>query len=405
MPETLSKEELKDYKNDAKHQWIDNLIKICAAKVGGRVYDIHAGASTQSPLYAPDRDLSRISNIVFKFKTDSSRNELLGLVQKSIVETGRRVTLYLPHKLSTVGCLSYTEENKELGISITFYIIVKYKNARAFRNLKFTNNLIGERMKVMNKEGDYANRKPDTSYEHYILNKINTALYELGHHHSVTLKIANQEFKNFIGFIPGKTGSHADFVGLDMKCKEVCYISHKQGSNASNFQQYSGITSRAGRIADHEEVVNFKDEITEAKQESDFNGMAYYRPIEDPNLKGMAVFGGDYALKKEGMDNVTFFCQGDVTLSKGGGPKHKPIDESTIWLKFHKYSLPQTSLPWLDSRGYKPTLGARKGEGSRKIEGAGGTLIGIRGGVYTESYIVEDRQSEEFPPPKPNEVL
>ena len=71
MPETLSKEELKDYKNDAKHQWIDNLIKICAAKVGGRVYDIHAGASTQSPLYAPDRDLSRISNIVFKFKTDS----------------------------------------------------------------------------------------------------------------------------------------------------------------------------------------------------------------------------------------------------------------------------------------------------------------------------------------------
>lgn len=403
MPETLSKEELKQYKNDVKHQWIDDLVKICAAKVGGRVYDIHAGASTQSPLYTPDRDLSRTSNIVFKFKTDSSRNELLGLVQKSIVLTGRSVKLYLPHKLSTVGCLTYTEENKELGISITFYIVVKYKNARAFRNLPFTNDLIGERMKATGT--DYSNRRPDTSYEHYILNKINTELYKLGDHLPVKLKLAGKTYNDFIGFIPGKTGSHADFVGIDKECKEVCYISHKQGSNASNFQQYSGITSRAGRIADHEEVVNFKDEITEAKQESDFNQMAYYRPIEDPNLKGMAVFGEDYELSEEGMNSVTFFCQGDVTLSKGSGNRKRALDENTIFLRFHTHNLPQTSLPSLNHRGYKPTLGARKGEGSRKIEGSGGTLIGIRGGVYTESYIVEDRQSEEFPPPKPDEVF
>ena len=403
MPDTLSREELKQYKNDVKHKWVNDLIEIVRAKLGGRVYDIHAGASLQSPLYTPDRDLSRTSNIVLKFKTDSSRDELLELAFKSIVLPGRRVSRHLPHKLSTVGCLSYTEENKELGISITFFIVVKYRNARAFKNLPFTNDLIGERMKATGK--DYSNRRPDTSYEHYILNKINQQLYKLGDHLPVKIKIAGETFENFIGFIPGKTGSHADFVGLNMQCEEVCYISHKKGSNASNFQQYSGITYRAGKIAKHEEVVKFKDEITEAKQENDFSGMAYYRHIEDSNLKGMAVFGGDYGIGNESMDNVTFFCQGDVTLSKGSGNRKRAIDENTIFLRFHTHNLPQTSLPSLNHRGYKPTLGARKGEGSRKIEGAGGTLIGIRGGVYTESYIVEDRESKEFPPLKPDEVF
>jgi hypothetical protein len=387
---------------------IANLAKLFKAKLPMRDYDVHTTFSMKasdrynkvrqlvqsSDLFSRkvintfkitgDIDLSRKQNIVFKFKTDSSREDLLQQIISALGSRDKKIEI--PHKYSTIGGVIL---NVSDTIPIPFHFLVKYKDPNAFRYLKYTNALLEDR----NWDKTHTNRTPDTSEEQRILKKLNDGIYELGDKVPVTIKIGNKIIPDFIGFIPGKTGSHADFVGLNKKLKEVCFISHKKGNNAKSFQQYSGITSRAGKIHTHSEVVDFRKEIVDTKTEQDFRSMAYYRHIKDNNLKGMAVFGEDYGSGNEGMNNVTFFCQGNLALRKQRR-RSKVTDQCIIHIRFSTKNVPQSSLGSLTYRGYKPTLGARKGEATRRIEHGGKSLSGIRGGVYTESYIVTARTSE-----------
>ena len=387
---------------------IANLAKLFKAKLPMRDYDVHTTFSMKasdrynkvrqlvqsSDLFSRkvintfkitgDIDLSRKQNIVFKFKTDSSREDLLQQIISALGSRDKKIEI--PHKYSSIGGVIL---NVSDTTPIPFHFLVKYKDPNAFRYLKYTNPLLDSR----DWDQTHSNRTPDTSEEQRILKKLNDEIYKLGESAPVTLHLGSKFYKDFIGFIPGKTGSHADFVGLDKDLKEKCFISHKKGNDAKSFQQYCGITSRAGKIHTHSEVVDFRKAIVDTKTEQDFRSMAYYRHIKDNNLKGMAVFGEDYGANKEGMNNVTYFCQGNVRLRKQGR-RRKPQDQITIKVIFDTNNIPQSSLGSLTYRGYKPTLGARKGEATRRIEHGGKSLSGIRGGVYTESYIVTTRTSE-----------
>jgi len=339
--------------------------------------------------FSGDQDLSAKRNIVFKFVTPSSREDLL---QQIIVALGSRAKkIVIPHPKSSIGGVVINVSDPTIQTTVPFHILVKYNNPNAFRNLRYTNPLL-EARKWHRK---HSNRTPDTSHEHYILRTINDKIYELGDHVPVTLHLGRKFYEDFIGFIPGKSGSHADFVGLNKDLEEVCFISHKQGSTAKDFQQYSGITSRAGKISTHTEVEDFKKAIVDSKTIEDFRRMAYYRHIKDNKLKGMAVFGEDYGSYREGMNNVTYFSQGNVKVRRQGR-RSKATDQVTIQIIFSTSNLPQSSLGSLTYRGYKPTLGARRGESTRKIEHGNKTLNGVRGGVYSESYIVTNRTSEEI---------
>ncbi len=388
---------------------IANLAKLFKSKLPMRDYDVHTTFSMKasdrynrvrelvqsSDLFSRkvintfkvtgDIDLSRKQNIVFKFKTDSSREDLLQQIISALGSRDKKIEI--PHKYSTIGGVIL---NVSDTIPIPFHFLVKYKDPNAFRYLKYTNALLEER----NWKREHSNRTPDTSEEQRILKKLNDGIYELGDKVPVTIKIGNKIIPDIVGFIPGKTGSHADFVGLNEKLEEVCFISHKKGNDAKSFQQYCGITSRAGkRIHQHPEVKEFRKAIVESKTEQDFRNMSYYRKITDGRLKGMAIFGEDYGSGDEGMNNVTFFCQGNIVLRRQGR-RNTVKDQHIIHIRFSTKNVHQSSLASIAQRNYDPTLGARKGEATRKIEHGGKSLSGVRGGVYTDSYIVTARTSK-----------
>ena len=46
------------------------------------------------------------------------------------------------------------------------------------------------------------------------------------------------------------------------------------------------------------------------------------------------------------------------------------------------------------TNGYTPTLGARGGEGSRRVTHGSKSVTGVRGGVFTEDYIKDGRKAK-----------
>ena len=209
-------------------------------------------------------------NMSFLFRTNKSRSDLLLEIQNTLPY---QVDWIENSNLSKLGHLEFTITYllpEEVERTLTFNVVVKYLNANAFRSLPYTNPLLEQ----YNWKNTFSNRSPDTSLEHQILKKINDKIYQLGGEKEVDI-VMGKEYKNIIGFIPGLTGAHADFVGINKDMEEVCFISHKDGTNAKGFQQYSGISSLAGdSIHNHVETRKFR-EIIASKEPEDFNNQSF----------------------------------------------------------------------------------------------------------------------------------
>ena len=94
-------------------------------------------------------------------------------------------------------------------------------------------------------------------------------------------------------------------------------------------------------------------------------------PVTEDDLKEKAVFG-----------NAKWFAQGTPRVTKSGtGAK----------LTFRKLETEITKM----TNGYTPTLGARGGEGSRRIVGKTKSITGVRGGVYTKNYLHQGRKAKD----------
>ncbi len=185
----------------------------------------------------------------------------------------------------------------------------------------------------------------------------------------ITLQIGTTSYANVAGVVGGS--GHQDFRVIDMSGNVVTSISYKAGRQATDFQQYSGISDRTS-IGDDKEVVAFRDSVVsnwDSYNQQGFNAM--WRDIKDVSLKEAAVFG-----------NAEWFAQGVPSVTKSGtGAK----------LSFRKLTTDITKM----TNGYTPTLGARGGEGARRFVGKSKALTGVRGGVYPKDYLHKGRKAKD----------
>ena len=141
----------------------------------------------------------------------------------------------------------------------------------------------------------------------------------------ITVKVGSHEFEHVVGVnkVAGTPKADLALVAcVNKKLKNVGFLSHKMGSKAKDFGQWSGLTLKAGRvISDHPEVVRFIADVkawTEANPEwAKPSGVAVRREIQDRDLMMYAVYGPDFG-KKFGTENVHAVLQGNPKLNKQG---------------------------------------------------------------------------------------
>lgn len=111
------------------------------------------------------------------------------------------------------------------------------------------------------------------------------------------------------------TAPKSDFHLLDNDGKEVVWISHKDGRNAKDFQQWGGLTEAP--ILRHAEVKSFTQDVYDMFDGVIPRATTVARKIKSRNLKNMSVYGVDYG-KALGRQNVSMLIQGPVKLVKAG---------------------------------------------------------------------------------------
>lgn len=186
------------------------------------------------------------------------------------------------------------------------------------------------KMKDLDKSYKLNSPSPTERGELAVIQQINAYISKEGK--PITVVAGKHTFTNIYGAnkIEGTPKADIALVTYDSKMKkfvDVCFISHKMGSSAADYQQYSGITDKAdgaspGSISQDKFVVSFlrtlsgyHDTVVNAKQR-------YYRTITDKKLIGKAIYGPFFGSKNYGIDNIHLIGQGDAIFTKFAG-KHK----------------------------------------------------------------------------------
>jgi len=112
----------------------------------------------------------------------------------------------------------------------------------------------------------------------------------------------------------------SDFHFLDINGKPIVWLSHKDGSKASDFQQWGGVSKIVPNVHNHPETKEFYKDVIESFPEGFPPKTNVVKEIGDPLLKKKAVYGDDYrpGSTRFGENNVTMILQGPVTLKKVG---------------------------------------------------------------------------------------
>ena len=143
----------------------------------------------------------------------------------------------------------------------------------------------------------------------------------------LTVQIGNHTFNHIVGVNKVSGTPKSDLALVEChngSLTNVGFISHKMGSRARDFGQWSGVTTAsAGRvIGAHPEVTSFVDSVREYTQGNPewarVSGFAIARPIEDERLKMYSLYGPNYGSSRFGEENVHVLMQGDPTLRKQG---------------------------------------------------------------------------------------
>ncbi len=209
-----------------------------------------------------------------------------------------------------------------------------------------------------------------------VLQQINGYISKIGS--PITVVAGRHTFKEIYGAnkISGTPKADIALVTYDGKKKkfvDVCFISHKMGRDASGFQQYSGISTKAdgkkaGSISNDKTLVDFLKTLT-GFHGAIVNGKErFYRSIKDKNLIGKAVYGPQFGESKFGIDNIHLIGQGDVTFSFTGG-KHR--------MNFSAHASYNPDVKEFMKDDYTSILGARYSSG-RNYESGGKIYNNVR---------------------------
>lgn len=155
----------------------------------------------------------------------------------------------------------------------------------------------------------------------------------------------------------------SDFHLLDNAGKEVAWISHKDGSQPNDFQQWGGMTEDGEpKIFAHPETQKFIKDMLELYPKGLPSATTVARKIKSQALKNMAVYGNEYG-GDFSRQNVTLMLQGSVQLSKNGSS--------------YKITATHTHVNGEDMKGgYEPVFMAIY-KGDRNNFGLKGTRVGI----------------------------
>ena len=334
-------------------------------------------------------------SMTFLFRTNKSRHDLLNEISDNIpyrnMWSSKRALSGLGHLEFDVP---YEPCEGEKIKRIKFHVVVKYKDKNAFRSLPYTNALLEERKW----KSAFPNRGPDTSDEHQILKTINDEIYSKGGESPVDITLDGQSYLNIIGFIPGPSGAHADFVGINEDMEEVCFLSHKMGTNAKHFQQYSGISSQAGdAIHNDQETEKFR-EVIASKNEQDFDNQSFSQDIRSSDLQTRAVLGPEWngGGTDSGINNCSHFMQGNVSIRKTES-KRSLKGKATLVINFSAQNIHASGISSLiNSSEYAPTLGARKTNENRTVTFGANQVRNVRGGIFSSAYIKERKTNIEL---------
>jgi len=141
----------------------------------------------------------------------------------------------------------------------------------------------------------------------------------------IDIKIGNKILKNVYGFnkVSGTPKADISVVTFNESKKsfeEIFYISHKKGSRANDYNQYSGVSPGAGsNIYNHPEVKEFLGLLTKFYDEIVKDTKRYYMPIKDEKLIQYALYGPKFTvggIKNE--DNIDMIAQGNPSIMKSG---------------------------------------------------------------------------------------
>jgi hypothetical protein len=232
------------------------------------------------------------------------------------------------------------------------------------------------KMKDLDKTYKLNSPSPTERGELSVLKQINDYILKQGK--PLTVSVGKHVFKNIYGAnkVEGTPKADIALVTFDTKVKkfkDICFISHKMGSTAADYQQYSGITEKAdgrkaGSISKDKNVTEFlrtlsgfHNSIVDAKER-------FYRVIKDNKLIGKAIYGPLFGTNVYGIDNIHLIGQGDVKFSKSGD-KHK--------LDFTGHASYNPDVSDFKKNDYTAIIGARYTSG-RNYEVDGKTYSGAR---------------------------
>lgn len=139
--------------------------------------------------------------------------------------------------------------------------------------------------------------------------------------------------KDGVSFLPMKVGNRivkvvgvtstagtpkSDFHLVDGDNNAVAWISHKDGSKPSDFQQYGGLSARV--FAGNAEVQKFMKDLKKMFPDGLTTGTSVFRIAKDQNVIRQSVWGVDWKSKTSprGKNNVDEFHQGAMTVKKSG---------------------------------------------------------------------------------------
>lgn len=109
----------------------------------------------------------------------------------------------------------------------------------------------------------------------------------------------------------------SDFHLVDADGKACAWISHKDGSKASDFQQYGGLSHST--FNNNAEVKKFMEDLVKMFPDGLKRGDSVYRKAKDQTVIRQSVWGVDYTKRQRGVNNVDEFHQGPMKVVKAGG--------------------------------------------------------------------------------------
>lgn len=217
--------------------------------------------------------------------------------------------------------------NKKVTLVYDEKIAEQLKAKRNLASLVFTTTN-GQKLKLTNfqKTPEFGGKAESTTrIEEYEITSIRQQMSEIRQQTGeacVPIKIGSKIYQ--CCNIEKTSGTpKSDFHFLDINGKPIVWLSHKDGSKASDFQQWGGVSKIVPNVHRHPETKEFINNIEESFPEGFPPKTNVVKEIDDPILKKKAVYGDDYrpGSTRFGENNVTMILQGPVKLKKvGNGP-------------------------------------------------------------------------------------